>query len=309
MLKWPSETPFSEAINLYDFWIENLGKIRQAYRSAIKERKYDEKLAASLEVLKRFNHSEELTLEKVPTTTTYGISAETYWINFSGDSIFPFTGRCRVDYYQASQLLILTDIREGAVQIHLEKVLKTVVDQLKLNPLEIGFIQRYEWIPELIHRVSITYRKKTDTFTDPDWKSITPQQFHQRIHKAERFARQLIWATVLVPVNIQGQYQGERLLVTMNTKPIVPLVNMTGQDYSNWGVGITESRALATALCWKLLKHMPSVMLIRSHFEKEFVQPLTEKQYFSIQINMLDLLKRHQSILKQSQWPEWAKLK
>lgn len=92
--------------------------------------------------------------------------------------------------------------------------------------------------------------------------------------------------------------------MTLNEKPVVPLVDITDQEDSSWGVGESELTALATGLCWQLLKHTPTVQRIRPYFEEEFVRPFTEKQHFSIQINMLDFLKKHQSLLKESRWPE-----
>lgn len=192
VLSWPHNLPFSDEVNLIDFWIEHTAAIKMASREASRRRQLDDKIKASEALISQYAPSNELVPEKCPSTVVYGISANTYWINFPIDLPFIRSGRCRVDHYASSQLLILTDIQEGAIQVHLETVVKTVMNKLGLNPLQMDLIQRYEWIPELIDRVSMVYYKQSDPYSDPDWESLSSLQFQQLIDKAERLERQLL---------------------------------------------------------------------------------------------------------------------
>ena len=159
VLTWPNDEPFSDQINLINFWIDHADAIEQANKKANKSRKIDEKIAASTALLHLTleDQPKQLRLEDAPTTRCYGISADTYWITFPIDSFFITSGRCRVDFYGSSQLLILTDIREGGIQVHFETVIKVVMNMLNLNPLQIEVIQRYDWDATQIHRVSAVY--------------------------------------------------------------------------------------------------------------------------------------------------------
>ena len=193
VVDWPFRQSFSQEINLIDFWTHNQDAIEKAEEQANQSREWgalDVRLQTKLAQYKLVEKPFSIRPEQAPLRVIYGPSAEVHWLKFPTANP-NIQGRCRVDLYPLSSLVILTDIEEYSVEHFIEGIIFIISNRFGINLTKMTVIQLYQHDPDLICRVSFSYQPSPALITDPEWSVVSQANFQRLINYHEHIARRL----------------------------------------------------------------------------------------------------------------------